>query len=86
MKITYDDKNAIFSTRDIEFKNLKDAVVHFLEPPSYCYEGRKQYLEERGKLQEQLLTNLIDILTDKRLIGIEELRTLFDNKYTFKEE
>ena len=85
MKITYIDTNSLFKTSEKEFENLKEAVRYFLEPPTYLYEGKKQYLEERGKLQEQLLTNLIDILTDKRLIDIEELTILFDDKYTFEE-
>ena len=85
MKITYIDINSLFTTSEKEFENLKEAVRYFLEPSKYSYEGKKQYLEERGKLQEQLLTNLIDILTDKRLIDIEELTILFDDKYTFEE-
>lgn len=85
MKITYIDTNSLFKTSEKEFENLKEAVRYFLEPSAYSYEGKKQYLEERGKLQEQLLTNLIDILTDKRLIDIEELTILFDDKYTFEE-
>lgn len=85
-KISYNDPDRVFSTKTKEFKNMSEVVSDFLEPLVYTYNSKKEYLYKKAETTEQLLSNLIDILTEKQILGKEELIALFNNKYEIENQ